>query len=320
MPNPYTHHIFGINVMERLSQDILTNINQKVFFIALNGPDDWAYYRFWKYWKNKSIRQRTGIMHHEKTGLFLYELTCLCDGSETALLFFSYLCGYICHYVLDKMMHPFIRALAGEYDDSNESEKYIGNHLAFEIEIDKYEMKKHDITMWQNPIVECFPQDGLPEEMKEGIDEVYMKVYGWNDAYKQLNISQKNSRLYYRVVQDKRGILYHCFRILGKRLPAITCRSYYYSRFEGLDVVNERHRQWAHSNDPSLLFNTGYNEIKEQAKWTAVRMITTAYEFVNNKCDDKTFYSVIGNDSYTTGFDIDDRRNKSRLKQENCLK
>ena len=89
--------------------------NRDLFFIGLQGPDPIYYHHLRKKDTKAYIASK---MHTEKTGDFLVSALCHLKkydiNSKEFGQCFSYLCGFICHYILDSKCHPFINSWEAE--------------------------------------------------------------------------------------------------------------------------------------------------------------------------------------------------------------
>ena len=101
MPAGYTHYCFGKDVYKHLDDQNIKDLllrNENCFLIGLHGPDIFFYERW-----NKIARK----MHQEKANTFFEKAQDIIQ-SEAQL---AYILGFICHYLLDSQMHPYIKKM-----------------------------------------------------------------------------------------------------------------------------------------------------------------------------------------------------------------
>lgn len=112
-----THDIFGREVIENITDDMLKSIVKKhngVFGIGCQGPDLFLYnlpMHIGNGQKNLGSR-----MHNEGSSkFFAYLLWTIWNTQDYEFMEngLSYLCGALAHYTLDSMMHPYIYARIG---------------------------------------------------------------------------------------------------------------------------------------------------------------------------------------------------------------
>lgn len=114
MPATYAHYRFGKDVLDTLSDKWITSDRkyERLFMIGLHGPDILFFYHPFK--PNPVNRQGIELHHHIASSFFAKSLSVVNsfeDSSERKAAM-AYLCGVICHYVLDKTCHPYIEELA----------------------------------------------------------------------------------------------------------------------------------------------------------------------------------------------------------------
>ena len=150
MPGFTTHYLFGVDTYQRLSpgsfRDNLKK-NHSAFALGLQGPDLFFYYL-----PSYLIhRQNIGALaHSNKTGAFfshLLESRRFFSKNTKALgVADAYITGFMGHYTLDCIVHPYIYAFTGYTPKTPPSHtRYFGQHAYLETEIDTelLHRKKH---------------------------------------------------------------------------------------------------------------------------------------------------------------------------------
>lgn len=284
MPDQAIHHFFGQSVLSALPDSF--NIDHGVFDFALSGPDDWFYC-----FTDPKICARGSYMHRNKTGAFLSAL-----ASEPQL--FSYFSGYACHYFLDLNCHPYIIARTGMYDLTWSSRKYRGNHTAFERALDRWILQDNDS---RHPITDEMLGKMLPSELEQPITMAYYSVFGWKHVYRDLLTAKEKMRKYLRILEDPSGAA----KLLTTAVPHPMLRPLPYSRhyYSEEDILNLGHKKWHHPKDPSLEYTSSFLDLMEEALNQAVNAIAAVHD---------GDLSLIGNRSYLTGLELDDKRNNAK--------
>lgn len=139
MPAIYAHLRFGREVEKVLPAPFKTLLSDypEAFALGTQGPDILFYHHPMK--KN-DIRKRGTYLHTLSGERFFAEqakkLTNTDEELERVLsengALAAYLCGFLCHYTLDTLCHPFI--------DANSNEAV--SHGKIESELDKYFLRK----------------------------------------------------------------------------------------------------------------------------------------------------------------------------------
>ncbi len=162
MPTTYAHYTFGQEVLKVLDDDIKMCIdkNMDLFNIGLHGPDILFYY---KPLKSNEISKIGHNLHNlSAKGFFdnARKVINNCSDNEAAC---AYICGFICHFMLDTQCHPYIR--------QKESDKL--THGTIETEFDRMLMIKNNLNPVSfKPTFHIHPSFGNAEIISGFFDEV----------------------------------------------------------------------------------------------------------------------------------------------------
>lgn len=111
MPNFFAHHLHGQRVLETLPENIAQGItNKKLYEIGLQGPDIFYPYKALALPNTYKINKLGSKMHRKPARVFMDKLFDNTNISSKGDLF-SYVCGFICHFSLDSVCHPYINAV-----------------------------------------------------------------------------------------------------------------------------------------------------------------------------------------------------------------
>lgn len=109
MASTYAHYRFGRAVYEKLPDRIQEQIKKEeaLYLVGLHGPDILFYYQP----LHKNPVSRCGYGMHDCSGRVvftdMYGKRCHLQGAEQAAVQ-AYIYGFICHFALDRNVHPFI--------------------------------------------------------------------------------------------------------------------------------------------------------------------------------------------------------------------
>jgi len=311
VPDIITHYSFGCRLLEKLSPEQCGQMHRGLYDLALLGPDPWFAYRFCRPKHQEGKVARAGHMHRVKTGAFL---TALCEravNSTAKDMMFSYLAGFLCHYVLDSTVHPYIICRSGSYDGTPETIACRGDHTRLERAIDWRYIKKDGLP--RHPArKKVLYMRHLPDEIRADLDAVYESVYGWQDVSKDLDICIFYQRLFYLLAEDGTGLVDKVIKKIdnGYGHNDMTAMTYYRKDRPDLDVLNENHTLWHHPRDLSVTSSASFDEMFEQGLSRAEELVRLAYDCVyNGRAIEKDMF---GDLSYETGFDLSDSRNNNR--------
>lgn len=300
MPEAVQHASFGQEVFCSLSPEIQALIVPEPYHFALFGPDVWFMYQPWRRREGRGRR-----MHTTRTGAFLNALVRQTRDSSCRAEMFSYLAGFLCHYALDSIAHPYIvyvTALEHPFPRS---------HMSLEHALDIIRMREDGVWGESHPVTDhYFPRLRLPACMKEDLNRVFADVYGWADCWEELNASVRLYRSCYRLLENPWGAAARLARLTRARV--LQSLAYSESTFLSLDAENTEHRVWQHPFDPSRSFSDSFPDLREKARQLAVTLIEEAWRFLwQDKGTEEALASLIGNNSYLSGLPVDDPRNRA---------
>lgn len=138
MPSHYAHYYFGKEIIRKLSDDdrIKKTVNMNgdsldAFMIALQGPDILAFYKPYSY----NSLNREGVRIHRSAGNDFFERAVVFVRDDPSPEKFSYLFGFMCHYMLDSACHPLVKKYMDVEDLS---------HSKIERDFDSYLLRMND--------------------------------------------------------------------------------------------------------------------------------------------------------------------------------
>ena len=97
--------------------------------------------------------------------------------------------------------------------------------------------------------------------MKPSIDKVYADVFGWKDAWQQINHALKDEIRFIRIAEDPRGMLARFAR--GGTMRSL---SYAEQAYVSADVENEQHLEWRNPYEPAMVSNHSFTELADLAE------------------------------------------------------
>ncbi|RGO25043.1 hypothetical protein DXB23_08180 [Dorea sp. OM02-2LB] len=132
MPTTYTHYRFGKDVLSCLSLPLRNSINEyrELFDIGLHGPDIFFYYRAMH---DNKVNQIGFRMHEEPASKFFLHGKEILKDAPMKTAGRVYLYGFICHFALDSVCHPYIEKMIHERSVL---------HSEIETELDRIFMQK----------------------------------------------------------------------------------------------------------------------------------------------------------------------------------
>lgn len=222
MPAAYTHYRFGNDVLKCLPQKYRNAVrkHKELYNIGLHGPDILFYYHF----LSSNPVNRLGFgMHDRSASEFFEKMAKKWKKAEDQDALRAYLYGFICHFSLDSVCHPYIEKMLQEGGlDHNE----------LETELDRYFMQKdgRDISKYipirhihasdrnASVIASCFPVV-KPSEIRTALKEMIL-------VHKLLHISSNHKRKFLNAVFKVSGKYSSYHGLVMKKEPDEICQKY----------------------------------------------------------------------------------------------
>ena len=212
MPAAYSHYRLGKLVLEQLHQPMkgFLEANLDYFNIGLHGPDILFYNRPYLHSK---VNRLGSAMHKVRADVFFYQAIEIFKETKSEAQL-AYLCGFVCHYILDHNTHPYINTIIKETGIT---------HFEIETELDRYFMVKDNLDPLRTRLTDHIH---VTDEIIDNL-EPYLKV-----TKKELKKSLKGMKFYDRLLLApqlyKRSLIY-----------LVLALTFTYKRFQGF-VVNYR--------------------------------------------------------------------------------
>ncbi len=319
MPDIITHYIFGLDTAHSIKDSSIYPIikeQKDLFSIGLQGPDPFYYHKL----RQKDSKHIIGTrMHTEKTGDFIISALCYTKKFDINSLQFaqclSYLSGFICHYILDSMAHPYIFYLGGRYIEGDpETNKFQGLHKQLEIAIDSilYEEKFGKKASHLKIHSTILKDIRLPESLNGLYEDTLLLSYGIHNGGNLFNRSYHDTRAYYKTTYDssgvKKGLLNVVSPIVSKSIsPFVSSFSYFNCVNHNYDYMNRNRQVWLHPVTGNVYTFTFYDILRNAIKKSCSLLLAT-YDCAIGKISIDDYRASIPNISYLTGLNTSDTR------------
>ena len=316
MPATVTHAYFSNDVYDILPNQIKERISLSRIKMFGQGTDPLMFYHLFSVKPGKKIRLMQRVCHRQHTRDFFCQFiedikkSHLEEDSDVC----SFLCGFICHYVLDSTIHPFVIYKTGNFDKHNKvTYKYNNLHLFMETYLDNHLIRKRE---HQNPYsfsivkysFDLAPfSSGLNQVIRSSFDKVY-HVSNMDSIYYQALKDMKFSLRVFR--QDCFGIKKFFYKLADTFTPRRCFRfeaiSYHYTMHPAYDFLNFKHRLWRNPTTYSITSHDSFYDLYIKSLKLAKKIIEDTFDYLSGQ--DVDLNSVFKNLSYTTGLDCDEHK------------
>ena len=284
MPALTTHYLFGDRVLPELPEEIRQIIEQHrpLYHCALQGPD-LLFFRCAV--SGKSFLPKVGgRMHHEKIGevlSFMKQYTASQKEKEEYPVLLTYFFGYICHYYLDKTVHPYVYFLTDSICNHHPEKTPHSVHVKIESQLDTVFyglLEKRNITDF--PVKTLFT---VPQEEKEIIGRMYSQllkeVFDLDFDSREIAKAFDDMKNLNIPLFDKTGILMTASNILGEIFPkTLDLTAQIRPKRVSVDIANLCENCWHHPENPKLKLRKSVFTLFQDAKEEVVTAMKSTYD------------------------------------------
>jgi len=314
MPALITHYLCGNEMLKLIDEgyvkDTILN-HRNVFNLGTQGPDIFFYYGAWPWAKNEGIEKLGNRMHEKKTGEYILEAlkyAALSDEVSKSILT-AYMCGYLCHYVLDCYTHPYIFYKTGFVRRGEEyTSKYTCCHRMFETAL--------DVLMLRHELGKKPSEFNASEKIKVSKQAAYVIGEMYSYVLDKVYAVDISAELVCRTIADivgiaaalrditgiKKKLLSRLEKNLGK-LPMFSSMIMPLEIKDGLDYLNDSHSAWYLPWDNTRDMTSSFIENYKDAAAESKAIIEAILIYISSNKDLENVISLIGNRSFSTGQD-----------------
>ena len=286
MPAFTTHYLLIDSIKDKIQDcDKDLKLNDKALIFGAQGPDIFFCHEVWKtIWNGNNSFPLGSAMHScESSRLFAVMKDYLLNSDCDKDIIKSYIYGFLSHYSLDRLSHPYIFSIQDKIIKQEHYEHFIPSsvHGYIESEIDTQMLKlEKGITDGR-----CFRgQDyistdkHLVEELSKLMAYVVPRVLDFNYDIEQYRKAYRHTMLVQKLLYDPKGIKHNILMKLGTPIrnkigPRITGMFKPEKSDERWDYMNNSHDEWSIVLDRKQKFNTSFKDLFDEAKIDTIELI-----------------------------------------------
>jgi len=251
MPALFTHYKFGQDVLKKLNKNLQKEIKNSIdYYNMFNQGFDNLYYHFnWNYYKSFGIKaHKTNISNFfENILIYIKENNLQNNNTITNFLY-----GFINHYTLDTLLHPYINYQVQELNIP---------HTKIEFMLDS----QIDLNFQTNKYKVLIPKLNFEKELQKFINIVFEKTYNEKNIGKIFNKSHTNGYYLYRYfITDKYGIKTFLYKIIDILIPfkkfKLSKNTFYIKTFDER-LLNKEKNIWNKPNNKLEQYKYSYDEL-----------------------------------------------------------
>ena len=339
MPGFMTHYILGIKLYQEIPENTLKesiHSHKNLFRLGLQGPDFlFVHPRAAIGKKGKNIGSR---IHEEKVNDFFCNMLLRAEEERNTLkkeMAIAYISGFLCHYIFDSTMHPYIYDAAGFDPYEPNSSAVSGAHAHLETLLDTwliqyYKGRKSFQVRKAAIVVQLSLKEAefLGRFLSESINRTYYQ--GTGEKYGTTEKFVKNALILYRITCDlfhdttgrKRRVLEGVERYTWK-YPLVSSLIYPGRDPDKVEIMNLNHRVWSNPWDRSVVSTDSMFDLYKKAQDMGKKIFQAFEEYLQPFYEGKEIerkreqlLSIIGDKSYHSGLDCGIHINDWKIGEE----
>ncbi len=291
MPAQITHYLHGKKVLANIKALKLskTEIDLPAFFMGTQGPDFFFTHRYFPFMTGESISKYGGIIHRAnpvETILFMKNFV----DKKDELLLYSYFYGFLCHYSMDSVCHPYIDSTAKRLADDMQDKDIM--HAEIESAID-FMLNNREIQSFYNGMSykALMPTNNrLRLLLCDLYFELIKKITDLEISKKLIMQTFSDCRFVFSTLQDRTGIKRRMLDKIEKGKPHKLSSHILPIKIDNIDYLNEANREWEKGGETS---KASFFELFDLSINRALRLISRY-----NVLDEKEFILITENESF----------------------
>ncbi len=278
MPAAITHFFQAQRVLEKLKKhDDFAALNKDAFLWGAQGPDFLYCHRYLPWQRGSSLKEYASKMHLEKSSMTLqamhdyYNIRCR-DG-----LVLSYIYGFLCHYCLDRIAHPFVhygtQALLKQSPEQSEDILHSQIESALDVIILRYEKTALPVEFnlkWTVP-----KNTQVQATIADLYADVLNQLFGLENSRAALLQATGDCRLIFGLLNDRTTIKKSMVEHFEKRKGKHSISSHIRGISEGseYDYANILQADWKWPMDSKTISNESFLTLYERSIMESIELI-----------------------------------------------
>lgn len=277
MPAAITHYLHAQRVLEQLQQTQASDErNLDAFLWGAQGPDFLYCHRYLPWQRGESLKDYAGKLHLEnpsKTLALMREYYLRQPNKAMAL---SYIDGFLCHYSLDRICHPFIQSGAKALleQEPAQDEETLHNQIESALDVILLRYERAALPTEFN-LKRPVPKN---KNVQLHIADLYAfllhGLFGVKDAGVPLYQATDDCRTVFGLLNDRTTLKQAWIeRRERKGKRTVSCHFRGISEGGGCDYANILHNEWSWPADSETVRTESFLELYEQSVKDSLHLI-----------------------------------------------
>lgn len=308
MPNVLTHGLMALKTKENISTVQIKKAISKyrnVYLFGSNGPDFLFYYNVWPWLDQEEasrISDHGNLMHTKKINEFVDTMIAIAKkqtDNQAKEIMVSYIAGYLCHWALDSIAHPFVF-----YRSGNMKGKQEYDHYRYESMVDsKMVVEVYQEKLSKYPTRKFLSMDKKSEKVVAFlVSHAHQRVYGSTLSSEECLSCMRRAKQILPVFFDPYTLWHGAIRIVeklaldGKRV--LSSHMVIGKLNKTYDELNINREVWYNPTYPENPHNETFIELFERSIGRAKVAFCAFENILNDELD--TMSNVLLNRSFNT--------------------
>ena len=315
MPATAVHAFFAKDVFDILPITVKENIKEDKIKMFAQSIDACKFYNILSFESGKNIRNFSDYFHdNQSQEFFINVLNYMRDNEITEPESFSFLFGFICHYVLDSTLHPYIIYKTGVLDKKNAlSYKYNCLHHVMETFLDNDMISRRFRTNPYKFSVSKFVFNISPfsKELEKIIDYSFYNTFKIKNMSKIYFKSLKQMNFFINFFRkDSYGIKRFIYKFFdtftSKKTFRLESISYHYELSDKHNFLNNNHLMWRNPSIYDITSTESFVDLYLKAIKRAKIIMCASCDYIHGK--DIELDKIFDNSSYISGINCDEKK------------
>ncbi len=301
------HILLADTVSKRIeSRRIMEGVKKKrsLYNLGAQGPDPLFFYD--KFRKKGPLQGLGSVMHRQYTGEFLkrgFNRLKNVSYDEDWLGLAVYLCGFICHFTLDRMLHPYVYWATDhwiwKFDGTMEQVTHQQVEMTLDIIYWKERTRAGAYRVNTRKLIDIGTE--WPKSVSSFLMDAFENVYGIEASPKELNRILSSFYRGHDLLYDPKGwkkaLLNWVENLTGGGIKAAK-KPYPVDCDTKIDWANRKKRSWIDPFEKSGTLDESVDEIIKDAENAAASHINTLFSRIYR---DESIDNLLPDISYITG-------------------
>ena len=274
MPAAIAHYLLSTRVLNALHQADMPE--RDAFFWGAQGPDFLFTHRLFPWQKGDSMKDYGGKIHStppsQTLGAMRFYLTQHQEDREA----YSYIQGFLCHYALDSIAHPFVNCGAVLLNEQLQNTTIGSCHNEIEASLDVIVLRYETAQLPSEvKLKNLIPNNqAVIDAMARVYTLVFSRAFEVEISENAIKQACKDFRTAFSWMTDRTGLKRQLFsRIERKKTPRITSHLRPLTEEGEYDWANILNGEWRWPMDSGEIHTESFLELYEQAVQKAQALI-----------------------------------------------